>query len=42
VLNGVKEAPRTGSYNYSYDYYHQHEPEVVGQAKGRKDTGSQG
>ncbi len=42
VLNDVKEAPHTGSYNYSYNYYHKHDPEVAGQAKGRKDIGSQG
>ena len=42
VLNDVKEAPRTGSYNYNYNYYHQHEPEGADQAKGRKDSGSQG
>jgi capsular exopolysaccharide synthesis family protein len=42
VLNDVKEAPRTGSYNYSYNYYHQNEPKGVGQASGRKDSGSQG
>jgi capsular exopolysaccharide synthesis family protein len=42
VLNDVKEAPRTGSYNYSYNYYHQQEPEGVGQVKDRKDSGSQG
>jgi Mrp family chromosome partitioning ATPase len=42
VLNGVKEAPRTGSYSYGYNYYHQYETEGADQVKARTDTGSQG
>jgi protein-tyrosine kinase len=36
VLNDVKDAPKTGSYSYNYNYYHRDEPDSGDQPKRAK------